>query len=265
MVALTDPNQTNLLQQSLGGSMADNFAAMALQNQFQNFLTGAAPMPVPQQELPEINIDALRKISDPRIMQMAFNMLMQRDAMRARRQGGLQIGSVPFRYTQLPQEKWGEAAEIEAGIKPRAGSLNQSSANKDLNELAKWQTIAKNATESVYDKNEGETRTRVRPGQERLVGLAERNITAIEKRMMAEAAKELGVPTSTVAGAPGNSVEATMAHIEAVNSLVRVFPNLPAPIRQKIQGALRAGATMDEILAAPDLESYLFTNTLVQP
>jgi len=265
VMANADPNQ--VLQRALGGqNSANNFTASRLAPMLAG-LVANAPAPVPQQaEGPQINFAALSKVSDPDMQKMVLQWLMglamQREEMRTKQQGGLQIGSMPFRYTQIPPEQWQDAARREAGILPRAGS--ETGGDRDLNELAKWQMITKNATESVTDKYTGKTETRTRPGQQRIIGLAERNIATIEKRMMAEAAKELGVSASTLTSAPSNSVEQIMSHSEGVNSLVRVFPTLPAPVQQKIQAALRAGATMDEILAAPDLESYMFTNTLVQ-
>lgn len=253
MVMLAQPNFVNILQGAFGGqNPANNAAATALAPGLGAF-AGNAPAPVAQPELPmpNINFEALSKVSDPEMQKMVLQWLMglamQREEIRAKQQG-LQMGSMPFRYSQLPQEKWGEAAEIEAGIKPRAGSLDQTAGNRDLNELAKWQMIIKNATESVYNKNEGVNVTRTRPGQQNLLSLAEKNIAAIEKRMTAEAAKELGVPTSKLASPPTNSVEQTMAHIQAVNELLQRAQKLSIDRRQKISAAMRNNYTVEEIL-----------------
>ena len=245
MVALADPNQ--VLQTALGGqNAANNFTASTVGPMLGD-LVGNAPAPVPQQtELPEINIDALRKISDPRIMQMAFNMLMHRDAMKAR-----QRESVPFHYTQLPKEKWGKAAAIEAGIEARAGSLQPGAANIDLTELAKWQTIAKNATESVTDKYTGKTETRTRPGQQGIIRLAERNIAAIEKRMTAEAARELGVSQQAIESAnPATSVEERKQNIQAISKLAEAYSAADPETRQGISAAIRNGHPAATILAS---------------
>jgi hypothetical protein len=57
--------------------MADMMAGQNLQQQFGQFLSGMGGQGLTAQQAP-VNIDALRKISDPRIMQMAAQMLMQR-------------------------------------------------------------------------------------------------------------------------------------------------------------------------------------------
>ena len=164
-------NTFNILQQSLGGPGPANSAAastlapglsdaMTLQGQFQNFLAGAAPAPTPQQELPEINIDALRKISDPRIMQMAFNMLMQRDAMKAR---GQEFGVMPGYWGQLnPAERRTDALRIAGG-----GSASQTDLMKDLKEA---QDVINAGTEII------DAERVVKPGHEEAVAEAQRRV-----------------------------------------------------------------------------------------
>jgi hypothetical protein len=171
--------------------------------------------------------------------------------MKARQRGGLEIGSVPFRYTQLPKEQWSKAAAIEAGIEARAGSLQPGAANIDLTELAKWQTIAKNATESVTDKYTGKTETRTRPGQQGIIRLAERNIAAIEKRMTAEAARELGVSQQAIESAnPATSVEERKQNIQDISKLAETYSAADPKTRQLISAAIRNGHPAATIVAS---------------
>jgi hypothetical protein len=258
MVMSLGLNQPNVTQYLLGGGMA-NSAAGSMVDPMLSGLIASAPAPTPEIPQPNINWDALSKVNHPEIQKMVLqwlmNMAMQRE--QSRMQGGLEIGSVPFRYTQLPKEQWPEAAQIEAGIKPRAGSLAPGAGKTDLNELAKWQTIANNATEMVYDSRTGKDVRGVRPGQQNLINMAEKNIAAIEKRMADQAAREMGVSPSSVRSEPTNTAQEKLAHIRAVTSLVQKFPSLPVDLQNKVRAAMRAGATMNEILAAPEVAAYL--------
>ena len=81
----TDPNQ--VIQQSLGGpGMANNAAAAALGPFFGSLAgsapIGGAPAVAPQQEQPEFNIEALRKINHPVLQKMVVEMLMRRELQR---------------------------------------------------------------------------------------------------------------------------------------------------------------------------------------
>ncbi len=97
MVAMSDPNQ--IIQKSLGGpNTANNYVASALG---PSYFTQAAnaPEPVPEIPQPNINWDALSKITHPEIQKMTLqwlmNMTLQREKSRMQG-GGLRIGSAPW-------------------------------------------------------------------------------------------------------------------------------------------------------------------------
>jgi hypothetical protein len=177
MVALTDPNQ--VLQTALGGqNTANNFTASKVGPMLGD-LVGNAPAPVPQQtELPEINIDALRKISDPRIMQMAFNMLMQRDAMKAR---GGQVGLMPGEYQFMTAQE-----RRAATLNKYFGTGSQTDLMKDLKEAQDVINAGTDFTGGERTIKKGHERA-VAEAEERVLDLTQErrnaNIIAAQKRI----------------------------------------------------------------------------------
>jgi len=221
MVALADPNQ--VLQTALGGqNAANNFTASTLGTMLGD-LVGNAPAPVPQQtELPEINIDALRKISDPRIMQMAFNMLMQRDAMKAR---GQEVGVMPG--------YWGQLSAVER----RADALRIAG---------------------------GGANTRYSPRPAEAQGMSEeewRKYSAQLRKKKLEANRSifsaLGIPL------PEETIEPPEGRVEpksnaiAPRGLEQIWPKLSETVKDKVRRAITKGATIEQILKAPDLAAHL--------
>lgn len=83
-------NLNQIVLQALGGQTpANNFAAPKLGSMLGG-LTGSAPAPAPQPELPEFNIEALRKIRHPAMQKMVVEMLLQRELVRAKQLEGLE-------------------------------------------------------------------------------------------------------------------------------------------------------------------------------
>jgi len=221
MVALADPNQ--VLQTALGGqNAANNFTASTVGPMLGD-LVGNAPAPVPQQtELPEINIDALRKISDPRIMQMAFNMLMQRDAMKAR----------------------GQEFEVMPGY---WGELNPAERRTDALRIAG-----------------GGANTRYSPRPAEAQGMSEeewREYSAQLRKKKLEANRSifnaLGIPL------PEETIEPPEGRVEpksnaiAPRGLEQIWPKLSETVKDKVRRAITKGATIEQILEAPDLAAHL--------
>jgi hypothetical protein len=221
MVALADPNQ--VLQTALGGqNAANNFTASTVGPMLGD-LVGNAPAPVPQQtELPEINIDALRKISDPRIMQMAFNMLMQRDAMKAR---GQEFGVMPGYWGQLnPAERRTDALRIAGGgantrYSPRPAEAQGMSEEEWREYSAQLRKKKLEANRSIFNA--------------------------------------LGIPL------PEETIEPPEGRVEpksnaiAPRGLEQIWPKLSETVKDKVRRAITKGATIEQILEAPDLAAHL--------
>jgi hypothetical protein len=235
------------LQQGMGGGQA---MGMAQGPPFSNLappnVEGGAALGG-QSPFGGLNLQGLEAIRDPRIKEALIPYLLQR------MDGGQDIGSMPFEFTQLPRSEWPKASRIRAGIEPRAGSVQPGAGGRELNEIGKWQRIITGATQEIEDRNTGTKTTQTKAGQEKLVAMAQQQIERLGNKMLSDSARELGVSLNQLQ-AEERGPRDVMENAKAVSELATMFPGLPEIDKARVRAAIRGGHTAAEILVS--IKSY---------
>lgn len=227
-----------------GAGMANALGAMYLQNQFGKYLDSAQQQP--------INIDALRGISDPRIMQMAAQMLIANQ--RAQQGAGFGVQPGGFQYL-TPEERRAYMVSRITGA-PGTGTTDS------MDEFKKAQAVIDAGTEQIakvgksgapiLDKDGSPImNTRIKEGHEGAVAAARRRIRELgniaEKPAAQEALREL-LPLQREA-------QKSLGQTKRLAEFVKKLNKLPPDTQKKIGQLFRSGrATMEEIISAVENE-----------